>query len=164
VDYVASRHPSKSADLSRNWHAFRVVDGHASLVSECFRAKAVDPPTLAWDLHLEPRCYSCTARINDPRGKDSIWWLSHDPEHYEHCVVCHKPGTGGIIGGTKAILYLRQENGARHSVDAHTVLVHKKCEAEGRALARQQGFGWEYPPAPDWGDPKAVWKPAAEAT
>lgn len=118
------------------------------MVSECFLAKAVDPPTHPWDdLDLEPRCHSCTARVNDPRGRDTIWWLGNDPEHDEHCVVCRKPGTGGRIGGTKAILYLREDHGPLHSVSAQTVLVHKKCEAEGRALARRQGYGWEYPPA-----------------
>ena len=89
-------------------------------------------------------------------GQDSIWWLSQDPEHFGHCVVCRKPGTGGFMGGPKAILYLWKEHGLRHSVSAHPVLVHKVCEAEGRAIARQQGFGWEYPPAPEWGGPEGA--------
>jgi hypothetical protein len=61
------------------------------------------------------------------------------------------------MGGSKAILYLQEEHGSEHSVIAHAVLVHKGCEAEGGDIARQQGFGWQYPPAPEWGDPKAQW-------
>ena len=51
-----------------------------------------------------------------------------------------------------------------HSVSAHPVLVHKGCEAEGKALADKHGFGWEFPPAPEWGNPKVQRRPAAPET
>ena len=131
----------------------------------CFIGTSAEEPRHRWDdPEVEIRCASCVSRINDPRGSDSIWWSSRDPEHFGDCVVCRKTGTGGPIGGTKAILYLREEHGPMHSISAHPVLVHKGCEAEGRALAQQQGFGWEYPPAPEWGNRKAQWRPLAPET
>ena len=155
MDLLASRHQSTNTDLIRYWHAYRVVEGHAPLVSMCFLSKAVEPPTHRWeDPRLEPRCYSCTARIGDPLGQDSMWWLSLDPEHFGHCVICHKP-VGSGLRATRAILRLRQKHGRAHSVSARAVPIHERCEGEGRALAVQEGFGWEYPPAPEWGDSKA---------
>lgn len=57
------------------WHAYRVVDGHASDRSMCFVSKSAEVPTDYWDDPLlVPRCHSCMARIDDPRGSDSIWW------------------------------------------------------------------------------------------
>jgi hypothetical protein len=165
VDLLAGRHRSKNPALARFWHAYRIEDGDVSPRSMCFLSKSEEAPTERWDdLDEEIRCHGCVARITDPRGPDSIWWLCHDPEHFGHCVVCRKTGTGGFMNGSKAILYLREEHGLRHSVSAHAVLVHKECEAEGGVTARQQGFGWEYPPAPEWGNPKAQWEPVSPSS
>lgn len=77
------------------------------------------------------------------------------------CVVCGQQVPGGFYDSSKAIVWLRKETGPMHSVSAHPVLVHEACEVEGRSTAIEQGYGWQYPPAPEWGDPDAKWVPPA---
>jgi hypothetical protein len=149
---------SKNPTLGEYWHAFRVDGDPTSMVSMCFVVIPAETPTNRWDDRgLEPRCYSCTSRIDDPKGPDTIWWRSHDPAHRGHCVVCRKSGTGGFLG-SKAILYERQQHGLKESVSARPVLVHKDCAADGRVMSELQGFGWEYPAAPEWDNPRAQWR------
>jgi len=77
------------------------------------------------------------------------------------CVVRGKPVPGGFFDSPKAILYRRKEYGPRHSISAHPVLVHQACEPDGRSRAADQGYGWQYPPAPEWDDPNTEWVPPA---
>jgi hypothetical protein len=77
----------------------------------------------------------------------------------EGCVVCGQTVPGGYFDSPKAILYLREECGPMQSVDAKTVLVHEACESRGKSIAGEQGYGWQFPLAPEWDDPKVKWTP-----